>query len=145
MSFLESLLVATGTSKTSLADLMGVSKQNIFTYFRRDDMKLSYAQEISARLGYDLSFRFEKTEEGTGVNTFIEIESPTKENGLMRLAFLRIAMGQYGIDRNKLAEQLGISNTGVLRWFKVDDIAISYLFKIADLYGLAVKVKATPK
>jgi len=37
------------------------------------------------------------------------------------------------------------SHTGLNRWFKVDDIAISYLFKIADLYGLTVKVKATQK
>ncbi len=44
----------------------------------------------------------------------------------MRLAFLRVAMGQYGIQRKTLAEQLGIGYTGLNRWFKVDDIAISY-------------------
>ena len=31
----------------------------------------------------------------------------------------------------------------VNRWFKVDDIAISYLYKIAELYGLKVKIKGT--
>ena len=28
------------------------------------------------------------------------------------------------------------------RWFAVDDIAISYLYEIAQLYGLQVKIKA---
>jgi hypothetical protein len=124
---------------------MGVSPQNIFTYFKRDDMKLSYAQEIASRLGYDLSFRFEKADGVSGQKAYIEIENLVNESGLMRLAFLRLAMGQYGIQRKTLAEQLGIGYTGLNRWFKVDDIAISYLFKIADLYGLTVRVKATQK
>ena len=54
-------------------------------------------------------------------------------------------MGLYGIERKKLAEQLGISYNGVNRWFKVDDISISYIFKIAELYGLRVCITATPK
>ena len=55
------------------------------------------------------------------------------------------AGGLYGIERKKLAEQLGISYNGVNRWFKVDDISISYIFKIATLYDLKVKVTATPQ
>ena len=51
-------------------------------------------------------------------------------------------MSQYGIERKKLAERLELNYTGVNRWFKVDDIAISYLYKIAELYGLKVKIKA---
>ena len=34
---------------------------------------------------------------------------------------------------------------GVNRWFHVDDIAILYIFKIAELYGLKVRITATPK
>ncbi|MBR1509860.1 MAG: hypothetical protein IJ623_04335 [Bacteroidales bacterium] len=30
-------------------------------------------------------------------------------------------------------------------WFRVDDIAISYIFEIAELYGLKVRITATPK
>jgi len=43
--------------------------------------------------------------------------------------------------RKDLASKLGIGYTGVNRWFKVDDIAISYIYRIAELYGLEVKVK----
>ena len=50
--------------------------------------------------------------------------------------FKRGAMGQYGIQRKDLAEKLGLNYTGVNRWFKVDDISISYIYSIAELYGL---------
>ena len=71
-----------------------------------------------------------------------DIEGLVGKDGIQRLAFLRVAMSQYGIERKKLAEQLELNYTGVNRWFKVDDIALSYIYKIADLYGLKVKIKA---
>ena len=144
LQFLLSLMELRGVSKHELARMMGVSPQNIFTYFKRDDMKLSYAQEMASRLGYDLSYRLEK--EGTeSRDVVLDIEGLVGKDGLQRLAFLRVAMSQYGIERKKLAEQLGLNYTGVNRWFKVDDIAISYLYKIAELYGLKVKIRATLK
>lgn len=127
--------------KHELARMMGVSPQNIFTYFKRDDMKLSYAQEIAAKLGYDLSFRLEG-EDAPHRNVIVDIEGLVGKGGLLRLAFLRVAMSQYGIERKKLAEQLVLNYTGVNRWFRVDDIAVSYIYGIAELYGLKVRIKA---
>lgn len=142
LQFLLSMMDSRGVSKHELARMMGVSAQNIFTYFKRDDMKLSYAQEVAGKLGFDLSFRLE-SEDAPLKNVFAEIETLVGKDGLQRLAFLRIAMSQYGIERKDLAERLGLNYTGVNRWFKVDDIAISYIYKIAELYGLKVKIKAT--
>ena len=144
LQFLLSLMESKGVGKHELARMMGVSPQNIFTYFKRDDMKLSYAQEMAAKLGYDLSFRLE-SEDAPLRNVIVDIEGLVGKDGLQRLAFLRIAMSQYGIERKKLAEQLGLNYTGVNRWFKVDDIAISYIYKIAELYGLKVRIKAVLK
>ena len=144
LQFLLSVMDRKGISKLALARLMGVSPQNIFTYFKRDDMKLSYAQEIFRRLGYGLSFRLE-SEVNPPKDVFIEIEDLVGKDGLNRLAFLRMAMGRFGIQRKKLAEELGLNYTGVNRWFAVDDIAISYIFKIAELYGLKVIIKAVPR
>ena len=141
LQFLLSLMEVRGVSKHELARIMGVSPQNIFTYFKRDDMKLSYAQEVAAKLGYDLSIRLE-SENAPQRNVIVDIEGLVGKDGLQRLAFLRIAMSQYGIERKALAEQLELNYTGVNRWFKVDDIAISYIYKIAELYGLKVKIKA---
>ncbi len=125
LQFLLSLMEIRRVSKHELARIMGVSPQNIFVYFKRDDMKLSVAQEMASRLGYDLSYRL------------------VKENGPARDVVLDIEGLEYGIERKALAEQLDLNYTGVNRWFKVDDIALSYLYKIAELYGLKVKIKAT--
>ena len=142
LQFLLSLMEIRRVSKHELARIMGVSPQNIFVYFKRDDMKLSVAQEMASRLGYDLSYRLVK-EDGPARDVVLDIEGLVGKDGLQRLAFLRVAMGQYGIERKALAEQLDLNYTGVHRWFKVDDIALSYLYKIAELYGLKVKIKAT--
>lgn len=142
LQFLLSLMESKGVGKHELARMMGVTPQNVFTYFKRDDMKLSYAQEVAEKLGYDLSIRLE-SEDAPQRNVIVDIEGLVGKDGLQRLAFLRIAMSQYGIERKRLAEQLELNYTGVNRWFKVDDIAISYIYKIAELYGLRVKIKAT--
>ena len=142
LQFLLSLMEIRGVSKHELARIMGVSPQNIFTYFKRDDMKLSVAQEMASRLGYDLSYRLVK-EDGNPRDVILDIEGLVGKDGLQRLAFLRVAMSQYGIERKALAEQLELNYTGVNRWFKVDDIAISYIYEIAKLYGLQVKIKAS--
>ena len=142
LQFLLSLMEIRRVSKHELARIMGVSPQNIFVYFKRDDMKLSVAQEMASRLGYDLSYRLVK-EDGPARDVVLDIEGLVGKDGLQRLAFLRVAMGQYGTERKALAEQLDLNYTGVNRWFKVDDIALSYLYKIAELYGLKVKIKAT--
>ena len=144
LQFLLSMMDAKGESKHGLARLMGVSPQNIFMYFKRDDMKLSYAQEMASRLGYDFTIRIE-SEENVNDNVIVEIEDLVGPGGLSRLAFLRVAMKRYGIGRKDLAEKLGMNYTGVNRWFKVDDISLSYVFEIAELYGLKVKIKATVK
>ena len=141
LDFLVSLMEVRGVSKHELARIMGVSPQNIFTYFKRDDMKLSVAQEMASRLGYDLSYRLEG-EGGAARDVMLDIEGLVGKDGIQRLAFLRVAMAQYGIGRKNLAEQLGLNYTGVNRWFKVDDIAISYLYRIAELYGLKVRIIA---
>ena len=89
LQFILSLMEVKGVGKHELARMMGVSPQNIFTYFKRDDMRLSYALEVARRLGYDLTFRLE-SEEGPK-NVMVEIEGLVGKDGLSRLAFLRVA------------------------------------------------------
>jgi transcriptional regulator with XRE-family HTH domain len=144
LQFLLEMMEAKGVGKHELARLMGVSPQNIFTYFKRDDMKLSYAQDVAGKLGYDLSIVLEKDDAPLS-NVIVNVEALIGQEGILRLAFLRIAMSRYGIERKDLAEKLGLNYTGVNRWFKVDDIAISYIYKIAELYGLKVKVNAVTR
>ena len=91
-------MLATGTNKSQLAKIMGVSAQNIFTYFQRDDMKLSYAQEIASRFGCSVQFMLEKADASSASAALLDLESLVNGTGLARLAFLRVAMGQYGLE-----------------------------------------------
>ena len=141
LQFLLSLLEYKGVAKRELARMLGMTPQSIFTYFKRDDMKLSFAQTVASKLGYELVFRLEKADAQLQSGA-LEIEAPVGDGGLSRLSFLRVALQQYGISRKELAEKLELHYMGVNRWFKVDDIAVSYLYEIAQLYGLQVKVKA---
>ena len=143
LHFLESLLASIDMSKPELAHLMGMSPQNIFAYFKRDDMRLSFAQEVVDRLGFELRFSLGK--EDPSPSCIVEIELPQGQDSADRLAFLRMALKYYEISRKDVAEKLGLNYTGVNRWFKVDDISISYIFKIAELYDLKVKTTIKPK
>ena len=55
----------------------------------------------------------EKEDAPSASATLLDLESLVNGKGLARLAFLRLAMGQYGIERKDLASKLGIGYTGV--------------------------------
>lgn len=105
-------------------------------------MKMSQAEAMASKLGYELIFTLNgKKRKQRADKLVMELEGIVGDDAkLQRLAFLQIAMKLNGIERKVLAQQLGLNYTGVNRWFKVDDISISYLFRIAELYNLKVDV-----
>lgn len=143
LQFLLDMLTETGVSKRELARRMEMSYQNMFVYFQRDDMKMSQAEVMASKLGYELNFSLNGSERKQKTDKLVmELEGIVGEDAkLQRLAFLQIAMKLNGIERKKLAQQLELNYTGVNRWFKVDDISISYLYKIAELYNLNLVIK----
>lgn len=149
LKFLVALLSSTGMTKVDLARMMGKSPQNIFTYFQRDDMKLSLAQEIADKMGYVLSFRLESENQPTS-NVSIQVEdlvksTPGAQLSVKRMSFLRLAMSVYNMDRKTIADKLDLAPAAVTRWYAVDDIYVSYIFKIAEIYGLKVNIRADRK
>lgn len=143
LQFLLDMLKETGVSKRELARRMEMSYQNMFVYFKRDDMKMSQAEAMASKLGYELTFslNWNKRKQKTD-KLVMELEGIVGDDAkLQRLAFLQIAMKLNGIERKTLAQQLDLNYTGVNRWFKVDDISISYLYQIAELYNLTLSIK----
>lgn len=139
LQFLYDMQAEAGMGKFEFARLMETTPQNMFTYEKRDDMKLSYAQEIADKMGYRLSYQIvaKDAEAKVQSNKMIGlIDSMLGSQAMTRLGFLLIALKAHGIDRHDLATKLGLNYTAVNRWFKVDDIAISYLYEIAELYDL---------
>lgn len=143
LQFLLDMLKETGVSKRELARRMEMSYQNMFVYFQRDDMKMSQAEAMASKLGYELSFSLNGNKRKQKTDKLVmELEGIVGDDAkLQRLAFLQIAMKLNGIERKTLAQQLDLNYTGVNRWFKVDDISISYLYQIAELYNLTLSIK----
>lgn len=143
LQFLLDMLTEAGVSKRELARRMEMSYQNMFVYFQRDDMKMSQAEAMASKLGYELSFSLNGRKRKQKADKLVmELEGIVGDNAkLQRLAFLQIAMKLNGIERKTLAQQLDLNYTGVNRWFKVDDISISYLYQIAELYNLTLSIK----
>ena len=141
--FLLDMLKETGVSKRELARRMEMSYQNMFVYFQRDDMKMSQAEAMASKLGYELTFSLNGNKRKQKTDKLVmELEGIVGDDAkLQRLAFLQIAMKLNGIERKTLAQQLDLNYTGVNRWFKVDDISISYLYQIAELYNLTLSIK----
>ncbi len=137
LQFMHDLLLVLNISKHEMARRLGMSPQNFFTYLKRDDMRLSFAQEIADNLGFELSVRLER-EEGDTQEVIKRIEPLVRCDEKLRLGFLKITLGIYNITKIELAEKLGLNPGGVFRWFRVDDIAISYLYDIAKAYNLQV-------
>ena len=143
LQFLLDMLKETGVSKRELARRMEMSYQNMFVYFQRDDMKMSQAEAMASKLGYELTFSLNGNKRKQKTDKLVmELEGIVGDDAkLQRLAFLQIAMKLNGIERKTLAQQLELNYTGVNRWFKVDDISISYLYQIAELYNLTLSIK----
>lgn len=143
LQFLLDMLKETGVSKRELARRMEMSYQNMFVYFQRDDMKMSQAEAMASKLGYELTFSLNGNKRRQKTDKLVmELEGIVGDDAkLQRLAFLQIAMKLNGIERKTLAQQLELNYTGVNRWFKVDDISISYLYQIAELYNLTLSIK----
>ena len=50
-----------------------------------------------------------------------------------------------GVSRVQLAKDLGLTYNTVRHWFVEDNIYVSHIFNIADLYGLQVCISIKPK
>lgn len=143
LDFLTKLMSIHSIGRPELAKLMETTPQNIFTYFKRDDMKLSYAMEIAKALGYTMSFSMD-TEDVASKDVVYDLSLLVGNGSVKKLTFLRVALAMNGIESKDVAEKLGLNYTGVNKWFKVDDIALSYVFSIADAYGFKFHITVKP-
>ncbi len=144
LGFLMELIESEKISRPELCRRLGITRQNLYAFFRRDDMKLSCLEEILAAMGYEVkvTLRQRKAHASALIKAMEELIGPEK---LKRLSFLEIAMKLYGISKKDLSEKLEITTVGINRWFVADDIAISYLYDIAGLYDLELNFKTKKK
>lgn len=126
---------------------------NLRRYLKIDDMKVSKAKEYVAILGYELDINFRETIKTVPAQTdpaekpeYDIILPPELERtyaaeaaNLKNVGFLLAMMKLRRITKMQLALDLDLSTGTVFEWFRNDDIYVSYLSKIQDLYGLRLE------
>lgn len=146
LKFVDAFIKQIGLTEKTAAEKAGIVRQTIYHWFGKDDAMLSSIENLINACGYKLTFSLEKKshEVGDAIVTINQKETPASEEA-KRLDFLAKTLDSYGIQRKEAAEKLGLSYTALYYWFRNDDVFISYIYKIADLYGLKVKIKIDPR
>ena len=146
LKFVYAFMKQIGITEKDAAEKTGIVRQTIYHWFGKDDAMLSSIEKLINACGYKLTFSLEKKshELGDAIVTINQKEEPAADNS-KRLDFLAKALDRYGIQRKEAAEKLGLGYTALYYWFRNDDVFISYIYKIADLYGLKVKIKIDPR
>lgn len=153
LRFLLDILNATGHSPHSFG-LLTDNPTSTSTALRKqlnsDDMKLTRAKEIVSTLGYQLSTEIREKnlpcQEALGYKLILpKTLQKNLEKGFLEkkdmnknLTFLREFLSRNGIPKRELARAIELSPGAVETWFKNDDIAISHIFRIGEVYDAEV-------
>ena len=148
LKFLKEFMITCGDNAAEIARVVGLSRAGVSHWFIHDDCKLSYCENYINNRGYDLAIELKGatvSPEGTVSINIVKDPLAPEESGCRRVRFLQTALAQHGISKVQVAKDLGIKANSVRHWFAVDDIYVSYIFRIAELYGLKVSIDIKPK
>ena len=124
---------------STFAELIGVSKQAVYKWFAKDDMKLSSFIEVFEKFRMEVSFIIVPPESNIVFEGFPYFEDTDASD--KRLSFLKRAM--TGHTYNEVANGIGCSEPTIEYWFRVDDCTISKTRAIATFLGYDLHIKVT--
>ena len=143
LQFLYDFMRLSGVTTSKAAELMGLTRQSVWHWFDRDDMKLSQLHKFFELCGYELTFSLSR--EVPREKSFVVVNmSVTSPDMGKRLGFLKMALERYDISRDRLADLLGVGRSTVARWMTADDCFISNICKSAELLGLKLTIDIKP-
>lgn len=149
LRFLLDFFTATGLTPYSFSqrtDNPRSTAQALRMQLKKDDMKLSRAKQIVSIAGYKLDVEFNDkasaTKETPGYSLILpddlreNLERGVLKNGSQyeNLTFLKKFLSRNNLSYRKLAQKIGMSAGAVETWFCIDDMAISYLYRIKDAF-----------
>lgn len=149
LRFLLDFFTATGLTPYSFSQLTDNPRsaaQALRMQLKKDDMKLSRAKQIVSIAGYKLDVEFNDkasaTKETPGYSLILpddlreNLERGVLKNGSQykNLTFLKKFLSRNNLSYRKLAQKIGMSVGAVETWFCIDDMAISYLYRIKDAF-----------
>ena len=142
LKFIGEFMEVNGLSTTMIAEKLGISRQSVYYWLKKDDAMISNIYGLFD--AYGLKIRFELKEEGTE-------ESPMKIPGVgiavkkPRIGFFESFIKRKGIKREQVAEVFGVKKCTVDHWFQFDDCFFSYICRFAQLNNLEVKYTVSHK
>ncbi len=145
LKFLTDFMEETGLTTATVAELVGISRQAVYYWFKRDDVRLSMIYKLFEAYNYRIEFDFikERSTEGEAAKVEMEVEREPETSG-KRLAFLASALKRYSIYREEVQPKMNVGTTTIYYWLSHDDVFISYMYKFAEVTGLKFSIKITP-
>ena len=161
LKFLDKFIKMRKLTKPQFAELIGMTKANVYHWFKVDDIMLKTLNNAFDKIGYEVIFKEIKWESkytdlnagtidciwnGFTCNTADDDEEDMpKPDPIKSLDFLRHALYDNDIDQNALAKKLGIDVETIDYWFRHDNCFVSYIFRIAKYTKMKLKVDIRPK
>jgi DNA-binding transcriptional regulator YiaG len=137
LRFLDRFLKTMKWSKPQFAEKIGMTKANVYHWFKVDDIQLTTLNSAFEKIGYEVIFNMDMPKKRGEETINIEIDQQDVNDSApkKRLSFLRHALYDNDIDQNVLAKKLGIDVETIDYWFRHDKCYISYFFLIAKYTG----------
>jgi DNA-binding XRE family transcriptional regulator len=149
LRFIAEFMNRTGNTTTTIANLMGYkSRQTVFHWLDKDDMKMSKCYELFDACGYRITFSM-TAKSDVKIECMADVVMMTEDRPLpgdRRLSFMARAIAKSGMTQEAVAKALGMRRTAIQHWLnEVDDCLVSQVYETAEVLGMKVKISIEPK
>lgn len=144
LGFLYDFMRLSDISTTRMAELMGITRQSVYHWFAKDDMKVSLLQRVFEVCGCRLTLSMVPLDPVLADSHLVVNMSLPHKGEQRRLAFLKAVFDRSGLSRDELAGRLGVGRSTVSRWLTADDCTIAQLYHIARTLSQKLTVTIEP-
>ena len=146
LKFLDRFIKTMNWTKPQFAEKIGMTKANVYHWFKVDDIQLTTLHSAFEKIGYHVEFSMEmpKSNDDEIINIELDEKDIVTDSPKRNLDFLRRALYDNDIDQHVLAKKLKIDVETIDYWFRHDKCYISYFFLIAKYTGMKLKIDIKP-
>ena len=146
LKFLDRFIKTMNWSKPQFAEMIGMTKANVYHWFKVDDIQLTTLNNVFEKIGYQVEFSMDmpKSSDEEIINIELDEKDIVVDAPKRSLDFLRRALYDNDIDQHALAKKLKIDVETIDYWFRHDKCYISYFFLIAKYTGMKLKIDIKP-
>lgn len=146
LKFLDRFIKTMNWTKPQFAEKIGMTKANVYHWFKVDDIQLTTLNNVFEKIGYQVEFSMDmpKSSDEEIINIELDEKDIVADAPKRSLDFLRRALYDNDIDQHALAKKLKIDVETIDYWFRHDKCYISYFFQIAKYTGMKLKIDIKP-